>query len=302
MSGHWTPDEGDPDDDFSADASQEDAIRGGAEADPRLAEVSAWLAAAPVPVMPDGIEARISAALATEGRARTADQAQASDDGPGAGAPAAGTAVPDRTLFPPLAPARARVRRSRGPGRRLLKSGPLLLVVVVLAGFGFLISRGGSSSSSSADAGPAAGGAVAGSSSSASSAAAAAPFGSASSTAGPGRGTTASGTSASSGGSAASAVFTVTESGVSYRRATLAQQVAARLGGSPASTGEHPPSAALRGCVLHFTGGSPPALVDQSTYQGTPVYVLASKSRVWVVGRGCTMTKTELIVSVPLAR
>jgi hypothetical protein len=106
----------------------------------------------------------------------------------------------------------------------------------------------------------------------------------------------------SSGSGAASAVFLVTESGASYRRATLAQQVAARLGGSSSSAGEHPPSAALHGCVLHFTGGSTPALVDQATYQGTPVYVVASSSRVWVVGRGCTVTKTELIVSVPLAR
>jgi hypothetical protein len=198
--------------------------------------------------------------------------------------------VPDRTLFPALAPPRARVRRSRSLGRRLLKSGPLLLVVLALAGFGFLISHGSSSSSSS---GPA--GAAAGSSSSAASGPVAAPAGSASSSAGPGAGkqTAGSGTQ--------SVVFRVTESGTSYRRATLAQQVAATLHGSSSSTGTHPASAALYGCVLHFTGGSTPVLVDQATYQGTPVYVVVGSSRVWVVGRGCTAARTELVASVPLA-
>jgi hypothetical protein len=58
----------------------------------------------------------------------------------------------------------------------------------------------------------------------------------------------------------------------------------------------------LRGCVLHFTNGAAPKLVDQATYnQGTPVYVIASATRVWVVGLGCTAADPELIASVPLA-
>ncbi len=296
MSEHWTPaDWNDPQDDFSAGAGpdggrRDEAGPGGsgrdAEPDPRLAEVSAWLASAPVPALPDGIEARISAALATEAQARAADSAQVRNDRPGTGTSAAGTPTPDRTLFPALP--RARVRRSHSLGRRLVKSGPLLLVVLVLAGFGFLISRGTSSSSSSGVAGAAAG-------SSSASNAEAAPADSASSTAGPGTG------KQTSGSGAQAVVFRVTESGVSYRRATLAQQVAARLHGSSSSKGEHSPSAVLYGCVLHFTGGSTPVLVDQATYQGTPVYVVASSSRVWVVGRGCTAAKTELVASVPLA-
>lgn len=300
MSEHWTPaDWNDPQDDLSAGAGPDggrraDAGPGGpgrdAEADPRLAEVSAWLASAPVPALPDGIEARISAALATEAQARAADSAQVRNEGPGTDTPAAGTLTPDRTLFPALP--RARVRRSHSLGRRLVKSGPLLLVVLVLAGFGFLISRGSSSSSSSSGvAGPAA----ASSSANSNGGSKAAPADSASSTTGPGTG------KQTSGSGAQVVVFRVTESGVSYRRATLAQQVAARLHGSSSSKGEHSPSAALYGCVLHFTGGSTPVLVDQATYQGTPVYVVASSSRVWVVGRGCTAAKTELVASVPLA-
>jgi hypothetical protein len=61
------------------------------------------------------------------------------------------------------------------------------------------------------------------------------------------------------------------------------------------------PTAQLRGCVLTVTGGALPELVDRATYQGTPVYVIASSSRVWVVGLGCTAARAQVIVSVPLA-
>ena len=70
---------------------------------------------------------------------------------------------------------------------------------------------------------------------------------------------------------------------------------------SPASLGVATSSAALRGCVLHLTGGVAPRLVDRATYQGEPAYVIASSTRVWVVGLGCTAAKTELVVSVALA-
>jgi hypothetical protein len=109
-----------------------------------------------------------------------------------------------------------------------------------------------------------------------------------------------------------SAPFTVTASGTKYRQATLPEQVRAKLtvhNGQEASTGAIPsagstvavPSPALRGCVLHLTGGAPPRLVDRATYQDEPAYVVASSTRVWVVGLGCTAAKPELIVSVALA-
>jgi hypothetical protein len=61
------------------------------------------------------------------------------------------------------------------------------------------------------------------------------------------------------------------------------------------------PTARLRACVLKVTGGVLPEVVDRATYQGTPAYVIASSSRVWVVGLGCTAARPQVIVSVPLA-
>jgi hypothetical protein len=61
------------------------------------------------------------------------------------------------------------------------------------------------------------------------------------------------------------------------------------------------PSAALRGCVSNLTGGQSPRLVDQATYQGSPAYIIATSSRAWVVGLGCTAADPELVTSVPLA-
>jgi hypothetical protein len=89
---------------------------------------------------------------------------------------------------------------------------------------------------------------------------------------------------------------------------TLAEPPAAAPGTRPTSAENSPdqtagsvPTTQLRGCVQHFTGDTQPQLVDRATYQGTPAYVIASTSRVWVVGLGCTATKPELITSVPLA-
>jgi hypothetical protein len=75
---------------------------------------------------------------------------------------------------------------------------------------------------------------------------------------------------------------------------------------SSASTGfgaavTYAPNAVLRGCVLKVTGGVLPRLVDRATYQGTPAYVIAGASRVWVVGIGCTAASPQVIASVPLA-
>jgi hypothetical protein len=172
-----------------------------------------------------------------------------------------------------------------------------LVVCLLLAGLGFTLSRGStqepeSNSSTAAGSGFAAGSSSAGSSSAGSRAAGApgvVPAASASSspsTLGP-----------QNAGSESS--FLVTASGTKYQRATLIGQVHARSASST-SVGAAP-SVALRGCVLHLTGGALPRLVDRATYQGEPSYVIASSTRVWVVGLGCTAAKTELIVSVALA-
>jgi hypothetical protein len=290
MSGQWPPGWEDPEEESPEGADQTDT-----EAEARLSEVAAYLASVPVPVMPDAVETRIDAALAAE-------------------------ATGSRAPGPP--PARARVhsvrghsvrrhkvkrdsvRRDSGDGRSrrdLLLRRPVvaagsLVACLLLAGLGFTLARGSSPGPSPAAA-PAAGtsssfpasSSAAGSSAAGSSAAAAAPAPRASSR------------EPQNAGSESS--FLVTASGTKYQRATLAGQARARSASSAsASTAVGAtPSAALRGCVLHLTGGATPRLVDRATYQGEPAYVVVSSTRVWVVGLGCTAAKTELIVSVALA-
>jgi hypothetical protein len=268
MSGQWPPEWDDPDEGFLSDGDQPDP-----EAEARLAEVSACLAAVPAPALPDAIEGRISVALAAEASVRAADEARTLERG-----------------------RRAGVRRNWM--RRTLQVSGTLVVCLLFAGFGLLLShgQGGDSSSSSA----------ASASQPLASAAAPAPE--------PTEGYAAGGEAAPD-----QAPFAVTESGTDYRHTTLASQALAAMaskssaaslaaptgassssaaGSAPAAG--HAPSTALRGCVLHFTGGAAPKLVDQARYQGTSAYVIASASRVWVVGPGCTATRPELIVSVPL--
>jgi hypothetical protein len=316
MSGEWPPDWEDQDEVLPDQADQLDE-----EARARLSAVSAYLASAPAPVMPDSVQARISAAIAAEAAARRADagspvdnaqpvdNTQAVDNPPSvngrlpgddpqpvenqsAGGKPPGAAVPARTLR--RAPARARVRR-RLSARTFLVAGPVLVVCLFFAGIGYLLSRAPLDSSSS---------------SAASSAAGAAPE------AGPN-----AGSSAAAGPAAGSAESPIrlTESGVNYQPATLAGQVRAELARTPSAAASEPTGSSsheaaasatagrpvtpeLRGCVLHFTNGAAPKLVDQATYnQGTPVYVIASATRVWVVGLDCTAANPELIASVPLA-
>ncbi len=292
MSGQWPPEWEDQEEESSAEADQLDT-----EAEARLSEVAAYLASVPVPVLPDAVEARINAALAAE---------------------AAGS----HALGP--APARARgqkAQRQKARRRQPVAAGASSgvrwwrsarsFVCLLLAGLGFTLARGStpqteSSAASSATAGSSF---AAGSSSAGSRAAGIAPAAPAASPAE---------SRPQYAGSASS--FLITASGTRYERATLSEQVRTRLSaegaaGSPgasipaasassASAGAAvgaAPSAALRGCVLHLTGDVPPRLVDRATYQGEPAYVIASSTRVWVVGLGCTATKTELIVSVALA-
>jgi hypothetical protein len=340
MSGQWPPEWEDPAEEFPQEADQLNP-----DTEARLSEVTAYLSSVPAPVLPDAVQARISAALAAEAAARASTapadvstpvradsgipaprtdgttRAARTDgttpaesaNGISPAAPADGITAADgaRTLGPP--PARARTGRHRGgSGRRmqprtLLRSGSLVAVCLVLAGFGFLLSRGApeASSSSAAAAAPAAGSSEAAGSLGQSSAGVSVP--------GPGR--------PEYGENAAN--FSVTESGTRYQSTTLAAQVRARLaanGGTSSASESAPgvsapsasasasdsgrvssPSAGLRGCVSHLTDGVPLRLVDQATYQGKPAYVIASSSRVWVVGLSCTAADPELIASVPLA-
>jgi hypothetical protein len=321
MSGDWPPEWDDPEEEFPSGAEQQDTTGSAQMGDARLAEVTAYLASVPAPALPDAVAARISAALAAEATARAGDGVRAGDGtraeaaavegGTGGGA----AADSGRTLGTPPARARVRRRRSGARGDHGFRSIPLKAVtsvmagLVVIAGIGYGISRAGGSMSSSSGPGYASAGSSA-------VAAPAAPEASASSS------------SAAAGGFLGiSPVFTVSASGTKYQAATLAAQVRARLStpaagsssrpsnvpgpsktssssaaasSSQTASGTREPTTALRGCVLHLTGGQPPRLVDRATYQGAPAYVIASSNHVWVVGLGCTATNAELITSVAL--
>ena len=307
MSGQWPPEWEDPEEEYPGENEQLDAtvLASGGEA--RLSEVAAFLAALPAPAMPDAVEARISAALATEALAF------AEEAGP------AGPADGARTLDTSRPRPRAGRHRGGGPGRdgtgprrrfrvRPSTAAGSLVAILLVAGLGFGLSRATSSSSSSAASGGAAVPAAGAVPSPASSSAAAAGSGAAGSKAGQ--------TEAAPGAEqTVSPFFAVTVSGTKYEKGSLAAQVRGKLapdGGkstfagtlpSPTTSPQSPgtPSPALRGCVLHFTNGAAPRLVDRATYNGQPAYVIASSTQVWVVGLGCTAAKPELITQVPLA-
>ena len=120
MSGHWPPDWEDQEEEFPGEADQLEP-----DAEARLAEVTAYLSSVPAPVMPDGIESRISAALAAEaaGRAAAGRGAVTGTAATGAAATRAdsatqadGATTSDHARPVGPAPALARVRRHRGGG------------------------------------------------------------------------------------------------------------------------------------------------------------------------------------------
>jgi hypothetical protein len=254
----------------------------------QLAAVTTVLASAPEPAMPDAVESRIIAALATEAALVT--------ETPHDTEAAHGTAAKRDTALRPVGGDGGGSRRRpgggrAGPGNRWLRPAVLASAAaacLVLLGGVYGIAHLSSGSSSSSAASSAAGTAAAGSESS------------------PLAGAQAPGTHtrlepADSGRAAA---FTVTASGTNYQSATLAQQVRAQLA-RPAKTAAPPaaeaaPSAQLSACVLHLTGQMRPSLVDRATYQGKPAYVIAVTNWAWVVGTGCTASNPELIASVGL--
>ena len=254
----------------------------------QLAAVTTVLASAPEPAMPDAVESRIIAALATEAAPVTPHDTEA----------AHGTAAKRDTALRPVGGDGGGSRRRpggrsgrSGPGNRWLRPAVLASAAaacLVLFGGVYGITHLSSGSSSSSAASSAAGTAAAGSESS------------------PLAGAQAPGTHtrlepADSGQAAA---FAVTASGTNYQSATLAQQVRAQLA-RPAKTAasaaaEAAPSAQLSACVLHLTGQMRPSLVDRATYQGKSAYVIAVPNRAWVVGTGCTASNPELIASAGL--
>jgi hypothetical protein len=254
----------------------------------QLAAVTTVLASAPEPAMPDAVESRIMAALATEAALVTVTphDTEAAHD----------TAAKRDTALRPVGGDGGGSRRRpgggrSGPGNRWLRPAVLASAAaacLVLFGGVYGIAHLSSGSSSSSAASSAAGSAAAGSESS------------------PLAGAQAPGTHTrlEPADSAPAAAFAVTASGTNYQSATLAQQVRAQLA-RPAKTAALPaaeaaPSAQLSACVLHLTGQMRPSLVDRATYQGKPAYVIAVTNWAWVVGTGCTASNPELIASVGL--
>jgi len=253
----------------------------------QLAAVTTVLASAPEPAMPDAVESRIMAALATEAAlvTETPHETEATH----------ATAAKRDTALRPVGGDGGGSRRRpggrsgrSGPGNRWLRPAVLASAAaacLVLFGGVYGITHLSSSSSSSSAASSAAGSAAAGSESS------------------PLAGAQAPGTRLEPADSAPAAAFTVTASGTNYLPATLAPQVRAQLArsaGTALPAAEAAPSAQLRACVLHLTGQNRPSLVDRATYQGKPAYVIAVTNRAWVVGTGCTASNPELIASVGL--
>jgi hypothetical protein len=253
----------------------------------QLAAVTTVLASAPEPAIPDAVESRIMAALATEA-------APVTEASPVTEAAPSTAAKRDTALRPVGGDGGGSRRRPRGgrsgPGNRWLRPAVLASAAaacLVLFGGVYGIAHLSSGSSSSSAASSAAGAAAAGSESSARAGAQA-----------PG-----THTRLEPADSVPAAAFTVTASGTNYLPATLAPQVRAQLARSakialPAA--EATPSAQLSACVLHLTGQRRPSLVDRATYQGKPAYVIAVTNRAWVVGTGCTASNPELIASVGL--
>jgi hypothetical protein len=324
MSGQRDPDERHPD--AAALAEYQAGLTGGlrgkrlgahiascarcAAVSDQLTGVSSALASAPAPPLPDEVERRIAAALATEAAplaeaAPTAEPAAGPRPSRGNGSgPSRGDASgPSRgdSSGPSRGDASGPPRRARGVrGSRRLRPAVLvssaaaaacLVVVGAVFLFGLVHFSSGSSSSSAASSAEAPLSAQAASP-------AGSPFGRAA----------AGGRAA---GSAEKAAFTVTASGIRYEPATLATQVRAELaaeevGRTPPPASAHlntpgtPSYATLAACVLHLTDQDRPSLVDSATYQGKPVYVIAVPDHVWVVAPDCTASDPHLIRSIGL--
>jgi hypothetical protein len=251
----------------------------------QLAVVTTVLASAPEPAMPDAVERRIMAALATEASLVT----ETSHETEAAHGTAAKRETALRSVGGDGGGSRRRPGRRSGPGNRWLRPAVLASAAaacLVLFGGVYGITHLSSGSSSTSAASNAEGSAAAGSESSPLAGAAQAPS-----------------TRVEPADSVPAAAFTVTASGTNYLPATLALQVRAQLARS-AKTALPAAGAALstqlRACVLHLTGQMRPSLVDRATYQGKPAYVIAVTNRAWVVGTGCTASNPELIASVGL--
>jgi hypothetical protein len=264
-----------------------------------LAEVSALLASAPVPRVPDELAARLDGVLAAESAARAQAGTPAAAAGDARAAPGGHGAAHGAGRRRLGRPRPARAARPQRPWRATaLRAASVTAAVLVIGGGGYGVSRllqGGAHSSSSATAS--------------------------------GAGGQRSGTrfvhgAQASGGAGQPDIplhiggLRVVHSGMNYLPGQLAAQAARVLaryalsyagGKSPAGTAR--PPAGLPGCVKLVAGGTRVSLVDLATYQGQQATVIieagtgGQPGQVWVVRPGCSAGHRDLIaqVSLPVA-
>jgi hypothetical protein len=230
----------------------------------RLAQVSALLAAAPVPAVPDAVARRLDSVLAAEAQNRIhAERTPAPAPSPGHG---------------------PRRRRFRGFQVRTLA--PAAAGVAVLAGLGYGLSQlqgtSSSSTTSSSGAAPAAGHAAAGSSG-----------------AGSSRPSFGLDRPAAEGGGPVSVV----RSDVDYQPATLRQQLTAQLA-AKATLRTVPADPQVTACVRNVRGRYQPVLVESARYRGAPATVVvlaqASDELALVTGSRCSGTDSDIVARVVL--
>ena len=269
--------------------------------DEDLAGVSAMLASAPVPAMPEQVTARISAALTAEA-ARPARLGAGHEAGQ---------------------PGHSRHASGPGPGRRwrlpellsplAVRAGAVAAAAAVLAGgvYGAVQLAGGPPGSTASSAGI-------------------------SSPAGAGQhGPAGTGPPLTYTRAGHPAQFTPVSTGRDFQPGLLRSQVRSLLtraagpsqpvSGRPAST-THPgakrslgsgsaaakptfggiPLAALQGCVTRISAGRQVLLVDVDRYQGKPATIVvvgggAGGPRAWVVGPGCSRSDSDVIAQASLA-
>jgi hypothetical protein len=280
-----------------------------------LAGVTTLLASVRPPPIPEHLEARIQAALATEAAARATRSGEKALPGEKAPADERPTAAAQGGTGPDANGRRPR-REEPAHGRRPRLGRPVPAValaaaaaVVVLAGGIYGLTRLGAGSTSSSSAGSAA-----------------APEASAPA-AGAGQPARAPGPALTYRHAGGTGTIIAVSTGTDYTPGNLSGQVAAQLdkhgraaavagpkvhspaqtrspaaasGGRAATFGDIP-VADLAGCVNRIAAGERVLLVDVARYQGAPATVIVTQpaaggpEQIWVVGTGCSASRSDLL-------
>jgi len=283
-----------------------------------LTRITAALAAAPVPPMPDRVVARLEDALAAQARDSALSSATRhvpAGETPGAATPA-GPLPAGGTADEPSSRQRDRTRRRFGPLRpATLGTAAIALAVLAAGGYGLTQLNDQGASTGGTDAGSASG-----------------PEGGpaqpvrngASSQRSPGEG---------SASQVPMVHFQLVHSGTDYQPGQLAAQVKAVLAdrdqmagvpaeaepadrngpsdgsrGRTASPGPPARPTRLQECVTLITGGTAPGLVDGARYQGQPATIIVRSAtstrtgQIWVAGAACSATSRDLLAHTALAR